>query len=105
MTDQSEAEIQREILATFGARPDLRLWRANTGKAMNPSGRMVQFGVPGQPDLMGLRLPHGQLIGIEVKSATGKQRPDQKAFQTMMERFGGLYILARSVDDVRKFLE
>lgn len=96
----SEAEIQREILVAFGARSDLRIWRANTGKAFNPSGRLVTFGVPGQPDIMGLRLPHGQLIGIEVKSATGKQRADQASFQAMMERFGGLYILARSVADV-----
>lgn len=97
----SEAEIQRAIMVEFGSRSDLRLWRANTGKAKNPrTGQLVTFGVVGQPDLIGVRLPHGQLVGIEVKSPTGKQSQAQVAFQVMLERFGGLYILARSVSDV-----
>ncbi len=100
----SEAEIQRQILAEFGNRSDLRIWRSNCGKALSPTGRMVTFGVRGQSDIMGIRSPGGQLIGIEVKSAKGKQSEQQRNFQTMLERFGGIYILARSVDDVRRVL-
>jgi len=39
-----------------------------------------------------------------VKSAVGRQRPEQANFQKMIEKFGGIYILARSVEDVFKAL-
>jgi len=98
----SEKEIQNAILRTFGTLPHLRLWRANVGVArMGP--RVVRFGVPGQADLTGI-LPDGRRLEIEVKSSTGRQSPDQQAFQRIIERFNGLYILARSVEDVRRQL-
>ncbi len=100
----SEALIQQQILEAFGARPKLRIWRANTGAAM-VKGRLVRFGVPGQPDIQGIIAPTGKYLGIEVKSPTGRQSEEQKLFQAMVERQGGIYILARSVDDVRKILE
>lgn len=101
----SEAEIQRAIMLAFGADPRLRLWRANTGTAKDPiTGRVVRFGTPGQADLSGLILPLGRRLEIEVKSATGKQSEDQISFQRMIESFGGLYVLARSVADVTRAL-
>ena len=39
----------------------------------------------------------GKFIGIEVKSRRGTQRQSQERFQTMLERAGGRYIVARSV--------
>ncbi len=94
----SERHIQQAILATFGARPDVRLWRTNTGKA-KMGDRGVQFNPPGLPDICGIITVHGYgvAIGIEVKSATGKQSDEQKAFQRCYEKMGALYILARSV--------
>lgn len=101
----SEADIQQDIMRIFGADPRLRLWRANTGTARDPrSGRVVRFGTPGQADITGV-LMGGTRLEIEVKSATGKQSDAQRSYQAMCERFGALYILARSVDDVRTALE
>ena len=96
---KSEHQIQNEILATFGARKDMRIWRQNTG-AIVIENRMVKFGVPGQADITGLLIPSGRRIEIEVKDAKGRQRESQKKFQAMIEKAGGIYILARSVDDV-----
>ena len=93
-----EHAIQNQILHAFGTRPDMRLWRANTGVARYGT-RTVAFGVPGQADLTGV-LPGGTRLEIEVKSATGRQSRDQAAYQQMIERFGGVYVLARSVEDV-----
>jgi hypothetical protein len=59
----------------------------------------VRFGIPGQADLTGL-LPGGVRLEVEVKGAAGRQTEEQRAFQRMIERFGGVYVLARSVDDV-----
>ena len=94
----TEREIQNAILREFATRRDCRLWRANTGVA-RIGDRVVRFGVPGQPDLMGI-LPGGIWLGVEVKSATGRQSPEQIAFQAMIEKFGGVYVLARSAADV-----
>lgn len=96
---KSEHQIQNEILAEFGARKDMRIWRQNTGAALTKNG-MVRFGVPGQADITGLLIPSGRRIEIEVKDAKGRQRESQIKFQAMIEKSGGIYILARSVDDV-----
>lgn len=64
------------------------------------NGRMVRFNPPGTPDIVGLIAPEGRFVGIEVKTETGKQRPEQVTMQRVIEAFGGLYVLARSVADV-----
>jgi len=40
-------------------------------------------------------------LAIEVKSVTGRQSPAQREFQAAWEESGGLYLLVRSVDDLR----
>ncbi len=99
---ESERQIQNAILRAFGTKRWMRLWRANSGVAQI-GRRIVRFGVPGQADLTGI-LPDGRRIEVEIKSATGRQTQDQKNFQRMIERFRGLYVLARSVKDVRRAL-
>ena len=97
-----EKRLQNEILRAFGTKRWMRLWRANTGVAQIGS-RVVRFGVPGQADLTGI-LPGGVRLEVEVKSDRGRQTEDQRNFQRMIERFGGVYVLARSVDDVERAL-
>ena len=97
----SESDLIAAILHASAEWPSVRLWRQNTGAARGPGGVYIRFGVPGQADISGILAPHGQRIEIEAKTKTGRQRPEQKKWQAMIERFGGLYILARSVDDVR----
>ena len=97
-----EKRLQNEILRHFGTKPWLRIWRQNAGVArMGP--RTVRFGVPGQADLTGI-LSDGIRLEIECKSADGKQSLDQQRYQQMIEKFGGLYVLARSVEDVEEIL-
>ena len=54
---------------------------------------------PGVPDIVGI-LPGGRFLGIEVKTAKGKLSDKQAYFKEMIEKNGGLYILARSIEDV-----
>ncbi len=49
-------------------------------------------------------LKDGRTLYIEVKTPTGKQSDWQKAFQHEIELHGGIYILARSVDDIAPYL-
>lgn len=77
LPQQSERYIQNAILRAYATRPDLRIWRMNTGKARF-NGQVVQFGVPGQADLTGI-LPDGRRLEIEVKSPTGRFRARTRA--------------------------
>ncbi len=99
-----EKKTQNDIIRTFSTRSDMRLWRANSGVAKfederTGKERQVRFGIPGQADLSGI-VEDGVRLEIEVKSKTGKQTIAQKNFQNMIDDFGGIYILARSVQDV-----
>lgn len=42
----------------------------------------------------------GRYVAIELKSPSGRQSEQQKNYQAAVERSGGIYILARSVQDV-----
>lgn len=94
----AESELVHAILKQYGNDPRLRIWRSNSGVAYG-AGRAVRFGIPGQADISGI-LRNGQRIEIECKTATGRQSPGQKAFQAMIQRFNGVYILARCVEDI-----
>lgn len=39
-------------------------------------------------------------LWLEVKSAAGKQSPEQQSFQDFVERHGHIYAIVRSTDDV-----
>lgn len=45
----------------------------------------------------------GRFIGIEVKTPTGRMRPDQLAFKEALELAGGIFILARSLEEAQTY--
>jgi hypothetical protein len=95
---QRESDLLQRVLLALGSRPDCRLWRNNTGKLPDPRfGRWVSFGLKGSADILGI-LRGGRFLAIETKTATGL-RPEQRAFRDMVTAMGGLYVVARSVDD------
>lgn len=95
-----ETQLVSDILHEFGSLPTLRLWRANVLVARTRTGQVVRAGIVGQADISGIRVG-GQRIEVECKAGRGQQTEAQRNWQAMIEKFGGLYILARSVDDVR----
>lgn len=100
----TEAEIQHAILARYGLDKRLKLWRSNSGAAQGRNGRLIRFGVKGQGDLSGI-LKNGRRLEIEVKSATGRQTPEQKAFGEMITKYNGIYMLVRSVETACSYIE
>jgi len=58
----------------------------------------------GWPDVTGL-LPDGRFIGVEVKAPEGRQSAAQKRMQREISSRNGIYVLARSVEDVRRGIE
>jgi len=57
----------------------------------------------GVSDILGLH--KGKLIAIEVKSAKGAVRPEQKVFIDEVNKRGGFAFVARSVEDVQEKLK
>jgi len=78
--------------------------------------RKCQYALPGIPDIFLMRRKHGskhgdkfyqaqyvyEFIALEVKSANGRQSPEQKEFEEEFKKHGGTYLLARSVYDVQQ---
>lgn len=101
-----EAVIQQDIRLALGMRDDVFLFRINVGKFRPLEGgqRVIQSAPEGTPDLLGVLNP-GKAFAIEVKTERGRQRPAQISWQQAWEKRGGIYILARSVEDVYRGLD
>lgn len=103
----TESDIQRDIL-TYLKRRRIFHWRNNVGGSYR-NGRYVAYGVAGAGDIIGV-LPGGKFLSIEVKApgkdTTAKKRKEaQAAFRDAINTAGGVAIVARSLDDVRRVIE
>lgn len=94
----AETEIMHAIMVALSERGAL-VWRQNVGVAITRSGAHVRFGVVGMADI-GV-IYRGRAIQIEVKRPRrGKQSDAQHAWErAVIQRGGGIYVLARSVED------
>jgi len=111
----SEQTIQQQIRLACSSGPT-RLFRNNTGTLRDANGRPVQFGLAkGSADLIGwtTRTITADMVGqtvavftsIEVKSATGRLRPEQRQWLDAVSAAGGIAGVARSVEDARALLD
>jgi VRR-NUC domain len=108
----SEQRIQQEIRLAI-SHGDTKVFRNNTGTLRDQNGRPVQFGLcKGSADLIGWRTvtvtPEmvGQRIAvftsIEVKTPTGRLRPEQQQWLDAVQAAGGIAGVARSVEDAQR---
>lgn len=102
----SESEIQDAVRLELGdvrKYPELVLWRNNVGQMIDADGRRVVFGVGGKgaADLLGMWA--GRFVAIELKTDKGKQTDEQRAFEQLVQRKGGVYVVLRSVEDAREW--
>jgi hypothetical protein len=112
-----ETTLQQQIRLALGTRPDARLFRNQVGSLPDPrTGRLVTFGLArGSADLIGWRTvvitPDmvGQRVAvftsIEVKTPTGRMRPEQETWLGVVRGAGGIAGVARSVGDACKIIE
>jgi hypothetical protein len=68
------------------------------GERVNDDGskRWARGGVAGQSDVRLVVL--GRAYGVEVKTRTGRQSKKQREYQRRLERAGGVYVLARNLE-------
>lgn len=100
----TEAQLQDAIRLALGARTDvLVLWRNNVGVAER-NGHMIRFGVgnKGGADLIGLY--RGRFVAVEIKTPHGRQTLEQRQFEALVQKLGGIYVVLRSVDDAHQWL-
>ena len=99
----SHSALVNQILLYFGGMPAFRLWKNHVGVAAI-KGRVIRYGLPGSSDIMGITAPGGRFIAIEVKTGTRRLSPQQKKFRDMVSSFGGIYVEARCLEDVKRVL-
>lgn len=100
----SESKIQNDILIEINRRGH-RLFRANAGKVITRDNRIIKLLPKGFPDTFGYRKSDGKFIAIEVKTESGRLRPEQKKFRDFAETQNILYGVARSVEEAIKIVE
>ncbi len=93
----SEKALMDAILVAVSKLPETMIWRNNSGLLYTKRGTPVRASIPGAPDL--ICIYKGRFIGIEVKDGRGKQEKTQKSFERACKKAGGIYILARSIDE------
>lgn len=110
MQNNRHTELVRQALLILSTSKLCRAWANNTGSAFR-NGRMIQFGLKGSADITGI-LIDGRRLEVEIKTGSGRQNSDQKLYEGMIRKFGGVYWVIRSceelqarLDELRKELE
>lgn len=96
-----ETDIQREVIAYLKTRGFL-VWRNHT-QGIRLSGRRLKNPNAGQPDVWAVKL--GQLLGIEVKTSTGRLQPEQVEWIEKAQQYGVPVIVVRSIPELEETLE
>lgn len=100
-----EQSIQDSIRVAL-AQAGYIVFRTNVGKVKTADGRWFDTGLPtGFPDLMGYKPENGKIFFIEVKTATGKRRPDQVAFANGLRNKNVIYGVTRSADEALNIVD
>jgi hypothetical protein len=107
----SEAAIQQDIRIALGQTPGLRVFRNNVGAIKDRNNRLVRYGLcTGSADLIGWQSVvitpamvgqrFARFVSIEVKTPSGRLSPEQETWQGVVQKAGGIAVVARSVDDI-----
>jgi hypothetical protein len=92
----TESELQALILRAAGSKPHVRVFRNQVGEGYvgqalrDPEGVFLR-------DARHVRM--GLFLSIEVKTKTGRVRPEQQNWLDQITTAGGHAIVARSVSD------
>lgn len=77
--------------------------RVNSGVFSLATAGYARGAIKGFPDIVCLY--KGRFYGIEVKSYTGQQSPEQIRMQAWIGNCGGVYIVAKTLSDITKIIK
>lgn len=90
-------EITSGLLVRIPQEFNARVWRVNV-ISQKVGDRFIRAGIKGMADISGIAGPGGRRLEIEVKAGRDRLRPEQASWGQMIERHGGIFIVARGVD-------
>lgn len=108
--------VQHPAMLAVGARPDVLVWRQQSGlfRSYSDPDRLVRVGVPGMSDagmIVAVTITEamvGKTIGVccqpEFKTTRGQQSDAQAGWQRAVESRGAVYRLVRSPDDMQQLV-
>lgn len=94
----SEKEIETEILRLLNLLPNTYAWKNHSMGVYDPMRktfrRLSGFAIKGVSDILGIH--NGKMICLEVKSAKGRLRPEQREFLEKMTSLGAVCGVVRN---------
>lgn len=94
----SERQIETEILIRLNELPNTYAWKNHSMGVYDPMRktfrRLSGFAIRGVSDILGIH--NGRMVCLEVKSAKGRLRPEQKEFLDRMISLGAVCGVVRS---------
>ena len=108
---EEHSRLKEKILLDLGGRANVLVENSPNGKWRSLYGnRVVTIGYPGAPDIRGMvsfsdsGLILAISLAVEVKTGSGRLRKNQRRWRDRFISLGGLYILARRVEDVHSVI-
>lgn len=109
--EPTEKDIENAIFEYLRYQVGVFAFKVNTMGVFDTKGgfyrRLSKNVLTGTPDIIACYNVNGigVFIGMEVKSASGRQSKDQKEFQELLQdRSNGFYFIVRSIQDVEQAL-
>lgn len=103
----SEKQIENEILYLMNQISGCFAWKNHSTGIFDPRRKVFRklqgFAIKGVSDIIGIY--KGRMLCLEVKSATGKLRPEQKKFLEKMQELGAVTAVVRCWPDAQRVLE
>jgi hypothetical protein len=118
MAQQRETRtVQNPALLAVGARPDVMIWRQQSGvfRSYDNPQSVVRVGQPGMadslavvavtitPEMVGRTV--GVAVAAEYKTDTGRQSEAQRNWQRAFQQRGGIYRVVRSAAEMVGLVE
>jgi hypothetical protein len=102
----AHSALVNRILMTYSVLPDLTLFKMNNGVARAlHSKEVIRYGIDGCTDIIGIQKPFGRWVAIEAKTGSGELQENQERFRDMILSHGGIWVLARTEEDVGNALK
>lgn len=99
----SETAIQKAIRVAVNASGRAIVWRNNTGVDVS---RGVRYGLGnGSADLVGMLVPSGRFLALEVKTPIGTMSKDQLLWHDVVHKRGGFAACVRSAAEALDAVE
>lgn len=98
-----EKVLTLRILLRHGSRPDVRLWRNETGVFFTADGGRISCGLcKGSADIIGIARSakgFGKFVALEVKTTGVSTSPEQLKFIDLIVKMGGIAGVVKSLED------